>query len=70
MTLLERYKGMHLLLLERPNQEPPEGPIRIRTPDSIWFDSLKLVAELAQAIIVIGNFGFHLIRASSKSNTH
>lgn len=62
MTLLDRYKGIHLLLLERPNEEPPDGPIRIRTPDSIWFESFKLVAELAQAIIVIGDFGYHLIQ--------
>jgi len=62
MTLLDHHKGMHLVLLERPNEDAPDGPIRIHTPDSIWFDSLKLVAELAQAIIVIGNFGFHLIK--------
>jgi hypothetical protein len=61
MVLLEHELGMQLVMLERPSEQPPEGPIRIRAPDEFWFQSFGLVAELARAIIVIGNLGVNLI---------
>lgn len=53
--------GLHLLLLERAGDAAPDGPIRIQAPDEIWFDSFSCIAELAHAILVIGNVGAHLV---------
>ena len=61
MVLLDHELGMQLVMLERPSEQPPEGPIRVRAPDEFWFQSFGLVAELARAIIVIGNLGVNLI---------
>lgn len=62
MLLLDHQADTHLLMLERPNDEAPDGPVRLRVPDNIWFESFTLVAELARAIIVIGNLGPNLLR--------
>jgi hypothetical protein len=62
MVLLEHELSMHLVMLERPADEPPDGPIRIRAPDEFWFQSFGLVAELARAIIVISNLGANLLQ--------
>ena len=62
MIFLHEQAGMHLVMLERESESLPDGPIRIRAPDPIWFDSFKLLAELAQAIIVVANIGQNLLR--------
>ena len=61
MILLDKYLGLHLLVLERPNEDSLDGPIRIQTPDNMWFVIFQLIAELAYAIIVIGDVGYHLL---------
>lgn len=62
MMLLHHQAGMHLVMLERQNEDLPEGPTRLRVPDNFWFEAFTQVAELAQAVIVIGNLGPNLIR--------
>jgi hypothetical protein len=55
MYALDIGCGTHLLMLERADETAPEGPIRVRAPDEIWFDSFRCLAELAQAVLVVGN---------------
>jgi hypothetical protein len=62
MWLLDQELDLPLIMLERPSDEPEVGPVRIRAPDELWFPSFCLLAELAQAIIVIGNLGPNLVR--------
>lgn len=62
MMLLDQELQLPLLLLERDTGLPDYGPIRIRAPDEIWFESFCLLAELADAVIVIGNVNANLIR--------
>lgn len=61
MVLLEHELGLPLAMLERPSEQPPDGAVRIRTPDEFWFQSFSLVAEMPRAIIVIGTLGVSLI---------
>ena len=62
MMFLYEQIGHHLLMLEREPEGCPEGPIRIAAPDEYWFESFQLLAELAQAIIVITNMGDNLLK--------
>lgn len=61
MFVLDQGAGTHMLMLERDDETAPEGPIRVRAPDAIWFDSFRCLAELASAVIVIGNLSGPLL---------
>jgi hypothetical protein len=61
MTLLD-VDGIHTVMLEPESETPPDGPLRIRAPEHFWFASFGLIAELAHAVLVIGNIGANLIR--------
>lgn len=56
MPVLDQM-GTHLVVLERPNEEPPDGPLRLQSPDESWFPMFAQLAELAQAIILPAGIG-------------
>jgi hypothetical protein len=62
MVMLDHALNLPLLFLERDSNQPDEGPIRIRAPDAIWFESFCLLAQLAEAIVIVGNVGPNLVR--------
>jgi hypothetical protein len=62
MVMIDHALNLPLLMLERASDQPDEGPIRIRAPDAIWFESFCLLAQLAEAIVIVGNIGSNLVR--------
>jgi hypothetical protein len=54
--------GLHLVLLERPDDSGPreDGPLRIPAPNEIWEPSFQALAELSHAFIAVAGFSVGL----------